>query len=288
MRITPIQKLQGEVLFGLWSAILLAITPMTWYIRAILAVFASLIAFDLLGRLNLGKKIGLLIQVLGAVAVVAINAPSIFSDFSVWQHAEFPAHIDQKKVKPVGNPLDNEISLSCETSERPTNYRNDGDLHTYELGAPPTYWGMPFPAAGADTWLSSGEGPINWAGMRPASFSKCTISNYSSSAILNAVVVIPAWYSLPIKTKTGFKTGSFITGRFVISPPLNLDPVTSPNNSNYFYIENDTKYFVQFPTPNTIQISLAGSNMRQTVKLIPPSMPIMGLWPVNPSTNPPN
>jgi len=193
-----------------------------------------------------------------------------------------------KNSSVAGNPLDDQISLSCETSERPTNYRNHGDLHTYELGAPPTYWGMPFPAAGADTWLSSGEGPINWAGMRTASFSKCTISNYSNSAILNAVVVIPAWYSLPIKTKNGFTTGSFITGRFVISPFLNLDPVTSPNNTDYFYIENDTKYFVQFPAPTTIQISLAGSNERQTVKLIPPSMPIMGLWPVNPSTNPPN
>jgi hypothetical protein len=188
-----------------------------------------------------------------------------------------------KNLAITGNPLDDQISFSCEPSARPTNYRRDEDLHIYEI-VPPDYYGLPASEAGGDSVLPSGDGPINWSGMLAASFLKCTISNYSASAIINATVVIPTSYSFANKAVSGYKNGA---RRFVFMPPLDIGPVNSPKNSDYFYIENFTKYFVDFSTPTIVEFSLPGSSERQDAKLIPPNGPMMSLFPVFPSTNPP-
>ena len=177
-------------------------------------------------------------------------------------------------ISPNPETLDGLIAVNCDSSTPPDSFDNSEAINVFELGAPPNYYGMPGPAAGAQTAFMLGDGPIRWL-PKPGedSFSKCIISNYSNISLINVSLKMPAIFRPVLIIGNGYKGGPPVNGRYVFSPLLDLGPASGTNSSAYFYIWNHTNYFADALIPAVIELSTSGSSKREIVKLIPPRFP---------------
>jgi len=187
-----------------------------------------------------------------------------------------------KKLIPAVNPLDNQISFSCEWSQPPSEYRSDKNTYIYQLGDPPTFGGMPAPNAGATMFFASGSGPIPPAENKTDSnFEKCSFQNFSNFSLIGVQIVL--WVSFREKvmtSKTDYKSGREIAHRLLFSPPLDLGPSESSNSNDYFYIWNPTEYFADVSLPTSVVFKLPGSLTIVTAKLLPAeSIQFIGIFP---------
>ena len=250
------------------AAIALAFPDMSRLITVPMAVIALGFAVyfllpELRGiKMSANKVLFSLLAFSGAASIVGLAV------YSAW-HLSLNSY-----SRPSGNPLDNEISVNCDPSMPPTAFSENENIYVFELGAPPRYDGFPAPVAGAQTSFTRGSGAISWTPKPGAgSFAKCTIANYSGTALIDVFLKMPVFYSPILGTKTEYTGGKPFGDRYVFSPLLNLGPSSGNNSTADFYIWNATDYFTQAEIPETIQLSVAGSLERQTVQLIPAAFP---------------
>jgi hypothetical protein len=186
------------------------------------------------------------------------------------------------------NSLDNEISFSCELMVPPKSLEgnSNGSVWVYILRGPPPNlahaWGYIGVPAG-----SPAPEPSN-VDQKTFSVSKCSITNYSDESLIGVYTTLSAYFCPLKKINNGWVVQNPISSEQIKTPSFNVPPATSPNNTQFFYIENPTPYFAQMTVPSEVAFANNGSTNGQTAELIPPTEPsVPGIWPGIPPTNPP-
>jgi hypothetical protein len=181
----------------------------------------------------------------------------------------------------TGSQFDNEISVSCEWSPPPSQYRPDKNIYVYEMA----FEAVPPPFAGAITYWGPGAGTLPPLKTQSTpNYAKCIIINYSDSALINVQLTMSVVFQEKKMTgKSNFTSGAIVAQRTLVSPSFDLGPSSAPNASDYFYIWNTTPFFVSAAIPQNVSFELPVTLVKTTAKILPSnstSIPYIGLFPI--------
>lgn len=180
--------------------------------------------------------------------------------------------------------LDYKVGLECMDTMRPTRSKEDRQLHMLEIIGAPTKE-RPIQYVVGNIGFLPGQTEIKWGdGDFPLEMLRCTFTNYSGVPLLKVSAQLTLSWQDVIRKDNGFTSGKVIASDDVSTPYFDLG--ATYNNDDSFLITNlspDT--FVSVSLPVTASASVAGSQERQLVKLIPSFMPQLGMFPFNRPTN---
>jgi hypothetical protein len=164
------------------------------------------------------------------------------------------------------HPLDNTLSVICDTSNRPDSYRSDRKTYIVQISNPTLPDGTENPLLSSNTFFPAGEGRFNWAGFPVQTFGRCDIINYGDRAVFGANVEMKIAWMEALKVDAGFKSGNTLAVRTAYSPKFDIP--APPNGEVYFYVVNNTKNFVFLEVPDTIKVRTATDTGERDAALI--------------------
>jgi len=162
--------------------------------------------------------------------------------------------------------LDNKISFNCYHGPRPTHGREDRPLYMLQIIEPPPV-GPEYPGY---TSAPPGLGEMKWGEGMPEWVIRCTLTNYADIPFFGVSVPLKTIWREVEKIENGTRAGNIIASRAINSPPLDIG--TGSRNEEYFYIINNSIYYISIEVPDTASVRQAGSDQAKNTKLIPPSM----------------
>jgi hypothetical protein len=181
-----------------------------------------------------------------------------------------------------GNSLDQTILFECRLSGLPGIMP---EMPFYEI----QLVGQEDADAG---FLSFGQQPgekLPWSDFDPKRGCMCKFTNFGSMPVFNVEVDIKIQYLESVKQENGTRSGDLIFEKTLTSPRLNLG-TGDKNIAQLLYINRSPYYVRAVMFPTSARIQPLGVDQWQTVKLIPPAMPlsIFSLTPFEPvPINPP-
>jgi hypothetical protein len=285
----PLERSTLEFYVGFIVAIVSLVVPMTWWLKAILAILVfgawADISFNasLVVSRNRLQKIG--ICAIGFLGLGALLLPPIWSDFHsvypmLWPFEKPPqVAIPAATPSPVAGPsVDYTIHVECEQSGLPLTFPESGVVHTVEFGVES---GHNDRAAIIPKIGKPGE-VIKWLPEQQGLGAKCTLQNNSDTAFSRFSTTLKIEERLLVviqgEPKKGVFDGPTISAAdwvFKI-PEIGKYP---PSNVYELYIWNGGKNFINITNPITASLQLVGTRSMIEVRLQGGTFDSTGIFP---------
>ncbi len=179
----------------------------------------------------------------------------------------------------IGSQLDGEIQITVESGMYPSVIPQN---RLFELQLNNNF----VVEGGAFLSFSQAAGtaaPTRDPSLYPIYGLRLRISNYGKTPIINATVTFPIQYLEVIKIEKGIQSGKIIKSVSATTNPFSIGP---GENIDIYAMNYSTDAFAEVLIPQTAEGYAAGSDKRETFRLIPPVLAARGLPPFVPKSPP--